>query len=105
MEEMPCHALLINLAIFAGYVILSVIGLQSWIEGVFPDLFHNPLAFDLLAFATVILPFLSYFTIMEQSSGRGTIGKRLMKIRVETMEGIKLSFARSLARSSVKFLP
>lgn len=102
-------AIIIDLAVFSGYLgvlaLLSVTGLQGWIEEMFPNLFRNPLAFDLLAFITAVLPLFTYFSLMEQSPGRGTLGKRIMKIRVETTLGNRLSFARSLIRSTIKFLP
>lgn len=102
-------AFFIDWLVFALYLaalgILSLAGLQDGLEQVFPGLFQNPIAFDSLAFITVILPFTICSALLEHSSWQGTPGKRILKIRVVTMTGGKLSFSQSLLRSGLKFLP
>lgn len=102
-------AFLLDWAIFAIYLaalfILSHAGLEDILEHISPGLFRNPLAFDILAFVTVVLPFAICSALLEQSSWQGTPGKRIMKIKVETLTGTKLEFAQSLLRSGLKFLP
>jgi len=102
-------AFVIDLGFFALYAlllaILSFAGLRQAIMQVFPTLFEEPLAFDLLAFSLLVLPFTLYYTLLEQSPWQGTIGKRIMKLKVVTAQGSRIGFARSLVRNAFKFLP
>lgn len=102
-------AFFIDLLVFALYLavlgFLSLAGMQDGLEQVFPGLFQNPIAFDFLAFITVVLPFAICSALLEHSSWQGTPGKRFLKIRVVTMAGGKLKLIQSLLRSGLKFLP
>jgi len=102
-------AFVIDLTIFALYlsilVAISNIGLTELLLQLYPPLFEQPLVFDLLAFVLVILPLVLYFSLFEQSSWQGTIGKRLMKLRVENLNGSKVSLRQSLGRTALKFAP
>lgn len=99
----------IDLTLFAIYLLilgaLSLAGLKDSLEQVFPTLYLNPLTFDIFAFITTILPLLTYFSFLEQSSWQGTVGKRIMKIRVVSLTGSRIGCANALLRSGLKFLP
>jgi uncharacterized RDD family membrane protein YckC len=64
-----------------------------------------PSLFDFLAFLTVILPVVLYFTLQESSPKMASWGKRRMGLQVVTGSGARLDFGRALLRSAVKFLP
>ncbi|MTI94768.1 MAG: RDD family protein [Firmicutes bacterium] len=102
-------AFAIDLLLFALYLAaffaVNMAGLSDVLERIYPTIFSSPLAFDALAFSTVILPLILYFSLMESSKHQGTVGKRPLKIRVVDSKGQRISFGRSLLRSLIKFLP
>lgn len=63
------------------------------------------LAGQAVAFGVLTLPVVLYFALSEFSRWQGTIGKRLMDLRVTTMSGEPVSVGWSLVRSGVKFAP
>jgi len=65
----------------------------------------RPWLYDLLAFLTLVLPVILYFTLWEASSPQATWGKRRVGLRVVSSSGGRLSTGRSLLRSGLKFLP
>ncbi len=65
----------------------------------------SPLGGDLLAFVTTILPVTLYFAIGDASRKQGSWGKQRKGLRVQTVDGRRLGFGRSLLRSALKFLP
>ena len=66
----------------------------------------SPLARDLVAFLTLILPVILYFALQESSARQATFGKRRAGVQVvSAVEGDRLSFPRALLRSALKFLP
>ena len=68
-------------------------------------LFASPIAKDALAFLTLILPVILYFTLQEGSPRYGTWGKRKAGIRVVNANGGALTKLQAFVRSIVKFLP
>lgn len=68
-------------------------------------LFASPIAKDALAFFTLILPVILYFTLQEGSPRRGTRGKRKAGICVVNANGGTLNKLQAFVRSLVKFLP
>lgn len=58
-----------------------------------------------IAFLSLTLPVILYFAIAESSRWQATLGKRLLGVRVETLTGGRVALGRSLARSTIKFLP
>ena len=60
---------------------------------------------DLLAFGTLVLPVILYFSLSEASRSGGTWGKRQVGICVVSREGTRISVPQSLMRSSAKFAP
>jgi len=65
----------------------------------------GPIARDLFAFMTLVLPVTVYFGFSEAGCGGASWGKRQVGLRVLTVQGTPLSLRQSLARSSLKFLP
>ncbi len=65
---------------------------------------RTPWQGHLLGFTTLTLPVLLYFTLSEHFA-LGTLGKRLLGLRVEARAGEALPLGSSLLRSAVKFLP
>ena len=51
------------------------------------------------------LPVVLYFSISESSGHKATFGKRALGLTVIGVAGGIVSFGRSLARSSIKFIP
>jgi uncharacterized RDD family membrane protein YckC len=66
---------------------------------------ENPVLGDLIAFLTLVLPVILYFTLQEGSSKRSTWGKRRAGLLVVDDHGSKLSFWWAFLRSFLKFLP
>ncbi len=64
-----------------------------------------PLLADLLAFITLILPVILYFTLQESSSKQSTWGKSKAGIRVVNAQGNTLTRKQAFVRSLIKFLP
>jgi len=74
------------------------------LEEIFPY-FSSPVVKDVVAFLTLILPIILYFTLQESSPRQGTWGKQKVGIRVINAEGKTLSKMQAFVRSLVKFLP
>lgn len=62
--------------------------------------------FPEIFFLTPIVWFgaLFYFPVMESSKWQGTVGKKLLNLKVVDKDGNRLSVFRSLLRSAVKYL-
>ena len=59
-------------------------------------------------YATILsfsLPIWIYFTLAAASQRRGTIGKMLTRVKVEEIEGERLSVPRAFGRTAVKLIP
>jgi uncharacterized RDD family membrane protein YckC len=65
----------------------------------------NPVLFDSLAFATVILPVILYFALEESSPKKASWGKRRLELQVVSQSGGRLSLIQALLRSAIKLLP
>ena len=96
--------------IICGYIILligttlvvikisSLLGLSlRWSD--------NPILADLMAFVTLILPVILYFTYQESSSKQSTWGKRKANIRVVDVNGDRLTRGQAFVRSLGKMIP
>jgi len=66
---------------------------------------ENPVLADLMAFLTLVLPVILYFTFQESSSKRSTWGKRKAGIRVVNADGNTLTRGQAFIRSLVKVIP
>lgn len=66
---------------------------------------ENPILADLMAFITLVLPVILYFTLQESSSKKSTWGKRKAGIRVVNTDGETLTRWQAFIRSVVKMIP
>jgi len=93
---------------FVIAVILSTILMLPWT--VPAALAAKPVDFQEESLARLSIQALSvfgvflYFTVLESSRWQGTPGKRLMGLRVTTLDGGRVGFARSCARNFLKGL-
>ncbi len=69
------------------------------------ELLSTPGRQDLLAFATTVLPVVTYFVLCEASATAGTWGKKRVGLRVVGLDGERLRFRHALVRSIAKFAP
>jgi uncharacterized RDD family membrane protein YckC len=67
--------------------------------------FASPIIKDAIAFLTLILPIILYFTLQESSLKQATWGKRKVGLRVVNVNGETLTKAQAFVRSLIKFLP
>ncbi len=68
-------------------------------------LFSRPLSGQVAAFLLVTLPVTLYFALLEASPWQASWGKRKLHLRVTTVGGTRLSRARALTRTALKFVP
>lgn len=116
-QEASCAGFRVRLKAFgfdyipvAGYILLlfGVSMAFTWVMNTLgtPVLWpENPVLGDLIAFLTLVLPVILYFTLQEGSSRRSTWGKRRVGLLVVDDNGSKLTFWRAFLRSFLKFLP
>lgn len=94
--------------IIAVYLILLV-ATGSLLNRFFPQtaagLFGSPLRGQMVGFLLLTLPVSLYFALLEASEKQATLGKRRMKLRVVDIRGQRLSLARALGRTALKFIP
>jgi uncharacterized RDD family membrane protein YckC len=96
------------LVIAAYIVLLAVFSSVAWfgVLGRLPGAGdHPPWLFDLIAFVTLVLPVILYFSVQEAAASQATWGKRRAGLRVTAVDGGRLNLRRSLLRSGLKFLP
>lgn len=95
------------LLIAAYLVVLVAIGalLPRLAPGVARALFGSPLTGELSGFISITLPVSLYFALSESSARQATWGKRKLRLRVERLDGARVSTGRSLARTALKFVP
>jgi uncharacterized RDD family membrane protein YckC len=94
---------LLILGYLLGVFLLSL--LMNSVFGVGQWLFADRIRAQLVAFFIVTLPVTLYFAISESSQRQATWGKRRLKLQVANHDGTRVSFGRSLARTSLKFIP
>ena len=96
--------------IICGYIILlagvtmAVIKISSLL-GVPLHWPENPIFADLMAFITLVLPVVLYFSLQESSPKQSTWGKRKAGIQVVNANGDRLTRGQAFVRSLIKFLP
>lgn len=96
--------------IICGYIIMLTVATLAVIQiAGFMELSlrwpENPFLADFMAFVTLVLPVILYFTLQESSPKQATWGKRKVGIRVVNASGKTLTRMQAFARSLVKFLP
>ena len=95
------------LAISAYLVVLVGISLaaRQLAPAALGALFGNPFSGELSGFVTITLPVALYFALMESSARQASWGKRRLDLRVQRVDGARLSHSRSLGRTALKFIP
>jgi uncharacterized RDD family membrane protein YckC len=96
--------------LIVGYIILlagatlTVIKISGYL-GFSLDWPENPVLADLLAFVTLVLPVILYFTLQESSPQKATWGKSKAGICVVNADGGMLTRKQAFVRSLVKMVP
>jgi uncharacterized RDD family membrane protein YckC len=96
--------------IICGYIILLAAGTMAIVKisgllGLSLHWSNNPILADLMAFITLVLPVILYFTFQESSPKQSTWGKRKAGIRVVNANGGRLARVQAFVRSLVKMIP
>lgn len=68
-------------------------------------LFGGPISGEAVGFLLITLPVTLYFALPEASPWQATWGKRRMGLTVTDLAGRRLSRARSVGRTALKFVP
>ena len=98
------------LAFSIDIVIVIVINtmIASAIMAVLQFLNHNSIkiieAILPVSMSTFLAVYIFYFTLGECSKWQGTIGKKIIKIKITSTQGEKLSFPKTFIRVLVKFI-
>ncbi len=99
-------AMALDLLIVAGYAAILAITASIFFRVTSAGrLMDSAWTRDAVAFITLVLPTILYFSFQESSSRQATFGKRKMGLKVVDTHGARLSAGRALLRSGVKFLP
>ena len=65
----------------------------------------SPAQADALALGTLVAPTIATLAVMEASAWQATPGKRMVGLRVESVDGHRLTLTHALVRSTAKLLP
>jgi uncharacterized RDD family membrane protein YckC len=87
----------IVLLFLAATLLIRTMDLEGWI--------NSPFRQDLVAFISLVLPVILYFSLSESSARQATIGKRKLGLKVVNGQGERVSAGQALLRSALKFLP
>jgi uncharacterized RDD family membrane protein YckC len=101
-------AFALDYLLIAGYLILVValgVGINIANPAFTQRLFANRITGQVISFLLVTLPITLYFALSESSPRQAAWGKGKMGLRVIRVDGTRLSFARSLGRTALKFIP
>ncbi len=115
MHEYPAglglrlKAFLLDYIVIAVYLVVLV-GVSVAIRAVAPSfagsLMRTQYSGEAVGFLTVTAPVSLYFLLFEASSSQATLGKRRIRLKViRVKNGSRLSTARSLGRTALKFAP
>ncbi|MGP4068667.1 RDD family protein [Halobacillus sp. B29] len=100
------YAFLLDYLIIVLYGVLVVGGISFILRSTITPLFsHSPVTAQWTGFLLITLPVSLYFVIAEQSIWQGTVGKRMMGVRVVDQAGKRIGIGRSILRTTIKFLP
>ncbi|HMB90266.1 MAG TPA: RDD family protein [Rhodothermales bacterium] len=100
-------AYLLDLVVIYLYIILLFLASMA-VNDVLP--FHEAMGASyvlrhLISFTTLTLPVVLYFMLMEHSRWQGTVGKKLLKMRVVGQDGSRATLQQLAVRNAIKFLP
>lgn len=103
-------AFLLDYLVIAAYTIILALvtfGLAKETDNQLLTLepIKTPALADGMAFATLVLPVILYFTLLESSDRQASWGKTIVGIRVATAAGNQVSRTQAFIRSAFKFLP
>ena len=101
-------AFALDYLLIAGYLMLVValgVGINIANSALTQRLFANRVSGQVISFMLVTLPITLYFALLESSPRQATWGKGKIGLRVVRTDGTRLSFARSLERTALKFIP
>ncbi len=102
-------AFALDYLLIGGYILvlatISTLLLRGPIRRFADPLFASPPRRDLVAFLTLILPVMLYFTYGESAHKHATWGKRKAGLFVTDKHGYGLTRRRSFARAALKFAP
>jgi uncharacterized RDD family membrane protein YckC len=65
----------------------------------------DPWTSQAIGLVTMTIPVTLYFALTESSGWQASVGKRILRLRVTSASGERLSPGRSLLRNAVKFIP
>jgi uncharacterized RDD family membrane protein YckC len=101
-------AFAVDYILIAAYLVVLVaagVATQALAPAVARAAFGNPFAGELTGFALITLPVTLFFALSESSAQQATWGKRKLHLRVQRLDGQRLSRARGLGRAALKFVP
>jgi uncharacterized RDD family membrane protein YckC len=101
---------LLSLAIDFSMIVAYVLLLFGFTTLIYRFVFEGTPKFDiftahLIGFLTLILPVLIYFISSELGVSSNTLGKRIVGLKVVSMDNQKLTVNQVVLRNVVKFLP
>lgn len=99
-----CAAFAVDWLVIAawGGLLFAVAMLASGGE---PGAPRGPWVGQAIGLVTMTLPVLLYFSVLESSRWRGSLGRRALGLRVETPAGERLPLRRALLRNAIKLAP
>jgi len=83
----------------------ALFGLVWWSTDGSPSASSNPWQGQAIGFLSMTLPVVLYFSLCEASAGQGTLGKRMLGLRVSQLSGERAPWKQTLLRAALKFLP
>src|SRR5262245_33594148 len=101
-------AFAVDYIVIAGYLLVLVaagLTVRAMAPGLAGAAFGNPYLGELTGFVLITLPVTLYFALGDASARQGTWGKRARHLRVERLDGGRLSRGRALGRTALKFVP
>lgn len=103
-----CLAFGLDYIVIALYLVTITV-LSLALNAAFPLvprlLFSNPVAGQVTGFLTITFPVTLYFALLESSPWQATWGKQRQRLKVIRTTGERLSRARALGRTLLKFIP
>ena len=97
-------AYLLDGALLAVLVVASQLAVRAVLGARMPPLATGP-QIEAWVLMTVSLPVWAYFSQSESSRWQATLAKRLLGLRVTTLDGRRLGFGRALLRTAFKLAP
>jgi uncharacterized RDD family membrane protein YckC len=91
------------LAVFIDSIVIQIVNMLVAAAMGYPVFDVSREYFDPPALVGLVIGWL-YFAVQESSPAMGTLGKRAVGIRVTTMDGDRISFARATGRHFARYL-